>query len=118
MTIIYGIKNCDTIKKAINWLQQHDIPFEFHDYRKDGLAEDWLVTVEQTLGWQQLINKRGTTYRQLSEQQKQTLDQPQAIALLQQYPAMIKRPLLLHNGKHYLGFKADQYQQIFADVLP
>lgn len=114
MTTIYGIKNCDTMKKAMKWLKNQDIAFEFHDYRKNGLSQDWLLAAEQALSWQQLLNKRGTTYRQLSEEQKQALDKETAIELLKVYPAMIKRPVLVHQGNYYLGFTAEQYQAIFA----
>ncbi|AWL12118.1 Arsenate reductase (glutaredoxin) [Saliniradius amylolyticus] len=113
MTTLYGIKNCDTIKKARKWLEQHQIPYQFHDYRQDGLDKDWLNQRVQELGWQQVLNKRGTTYRQLSDEQKANLDEASAIELLAEYPAMIKRPLLAHDGQHYLGFKADDYAEVF-----
>lgn len=113
-TIIYGIKNCDTIKKAKLWLSQQDIDYRFHDYRTDGLERKWLQQAEQKLGWEALLNKRGTTFRQLSEQQKANLNKDTALELLISHPAMIKRPLLIHNGVYHLGFKASQYQEIFA----
>lgn len=113
MTILYGIKNCDTIKKAKKWLEQENIAYEFHDYRVDGLDPKWLGDIESVLGWEQLLNTRGTTYRKLDEQQKTDMDAQKAIGLMMEYPAMIKRPLLVHQGKHYLGFKADIYAEIF-----
>lgn len=113
MTTLYGIKNCDTIKKARKWLTEQEIAFEFHDYRVDGLSHSWLEQVESHLGWQNLLNKRGTTFRQLPELQKQDLDKDKALALLMAHPAMIKRPLLIHNDSYHLGFKADQYREIF-----
>lgn len=114
MTTLYGIKNCDTIKKARKWLEQQDIPYQFHDYRVDGLDKEWLTSIAQKLDWQQLLNTRGTTYRQLADEQKADMTEEKAIKLMCEYPAMIKRPLLIHNQTHLLGFKADQYQAVFA----
>ncbi|OEY69846.1 ArsC family reductase [Rheinheimera salexigens] len=113
MTKMYGIKNCDTIKKARAWLteQQHD--YTFIDYRKDGLTAEQLAEFSAACGWQNLLNTRGTTYRQLAAEDKENLDEAKALALMLAQPAMIKRPLLVHNGQYYLGFKAEQYQQIF-----
>ncbi|MGJ8682538.1 ArsC family reductase [Paraglaciecola sp.] len=113
MTVLYGIKNCDTIKKAKSWLNDNNIEFTYHDYRQDGLDLDWLTTTEQALGWEVLLNKRGTTFRQLSEQQKQQLDKASAITLMLDQPAMIKRPVLIHQEQYFIGFKAAQYQEIF-----
>ena len=114
MTILYGIKNCDTIKKAQVWLTANNIPFEFHDYRVVGVDESLVKDFFTHLPWQEVLNKRGTTYRQLSDELKQNLTSDNAVALLVAQPAMIKRPVLLHNGQYYLAFKADQYSEIFA----
>jgi len=113
-TTMYGIKNCDTIKKAQKWLQANEIDFQFHDYRKDGIDETMLVEFEAKLGWENLLNKRGTTYRQLSDEQKADLNREKAIALLIEFPAMVKRPVLVTDGQYQLGFKADQYQALFV----
>jgi Spx/MgsR family transcriptional regulator len=113
MTTLYGIKNCDTIKKAKAWLTANQVEFSFHDYRQDGLDKEWLEQAEHALGWQQILNKRGTTFRQLSDEQKHNLDKTAAIALMLEQPAMIKRPILIHNNQYYLGFKAPQYSEIF-----
>ncbi|GGF70782.1 ArsC family reductase [Alteromonas lipolytica] len=114
MTVVmYGIPNCDTIKKAKNWLTEHDISFEFHDYRKQGVPQDVLEQALAELGWEQVLNKRGTTYRQLSDDQKASLSAATALPLLTDNPAMIKRPLLAVNGQLHLGFKPAQYQEIF-----
>ena len=114
MTVtMYGIPNCDTIKKAKKWLQQANIDFEFHDYRKQGVDKEMVTGFCNQLGWELVLNKRGTTYRQLSEQQKETLDESSAIALLVEHPAMIKRPILLVEDQYHIGFKADQYAAIF-----
>jgi len=114
MTTLYGISNCDTIKKAKKYLTDKNIEFSFHDYRKDGISKEMVTTFSQHIEWQDLVNKRGTTYRQLSEEQKQTLDEDKALDLLVEYPAMIKRPVLIHADSYYLGFKAQQYDEIFA----
>ncbi|MCF7499428.1 ArsC family reductase [Pseudoalteromonas sp. L1] len=114
MTIMYGISNCDTIKKAKKFLSDNNQAFTFHDYRKDGITAELINEFAQHIDWQDLVNKRGTTYRQLSDEQKQNLDKESALALLVEQPAMIKRPVLVHNGKYHLGFKAAQYDEIFA----
>ncbi|MDD1792579.1 ArsC family reductase [Enterovibrio makurazakiensis] len=113
-TVVYGIKNCDTIKKALKWLETEDKPFDFHDYRKDGIDQDMLKQFVDVLGWEAMVNKRGTTFRALSEEQKSNLDESNAIALMLVQPAMIKRPLLVHEGQYHLGFKPDEYANIFA----
>lgn len=113
-TTMYGIKNCDTIKKAQKWLQANEIEFIFHDYRKDGLDSALLETLEAQLGWENLLNKRGTTFRKLDDNQKADLTREKALALLIEQPAMIKRPVLVFGESYHLGFKADQYQEIFA----
>jgi len=113
MTILYGIKNCDTIKKARAWLSANNIDYIFHDYRQNGLDTQWLEQAELALGWELMLNKRGTTFRQLSEEQKQGLDKSSALALMLEYPAMIKRPILIHNENYFIDFKAEQYAEVF-----
>ncbi|OOF24905.1 ArsC family reductase [Salinivibrio proteolyticus] len=114
MTTVFGIKNCDTLKKALKWLDNQGIDYQYHDYRKDGLDAPLLRTFVAELGWEALVNKRGTTYRQLSDGQKASLDEASAIAIMLDNPAIIKRPLLVHKGSYYLGFKENQYADIFA----
>ncbi|SKA54247.1 ArsC family reductase [Enterovibrio nigricans] len=114
-TVVYGIKNCDTIKKAVKWLEQEGKTFTFHDYRKDGIDQDMLKQFVDALGWEALVNKRGTTFRALSDEQKNNLDETNAIALMLVQPAMIKRPLLAHSGNYYLGFKPVEYESIFSE---
>ena len=113
-TTLYGIPNCDTIKKAQKWLQANEIEFEFHDHRKDGINDTLLNKFETQLGWENLLNKRGTTFRQLSDEQKADMTKEKALALLIEYPAMIKRPVLVHGDKYQLGFKPDLYQAFFS----
>ncbi|MDG3088824.1 ArsC family reductase [Vibrio hannami] len=115
MTItMYGIPNCDTIKKAKKWLQEADINFEFHDYRKQGVDPEMVKSFCDQLGWEQVLNKRGTTYRQLTQEQKDSLNEENAIALLVESPAMIKRPILSIDNTLYIGFKAEQYASVFG----
>ncbi len=114
MTItMFGIPNCDTIKKAKKWLEAENIAFDFHDYRKQGIDAQMVTEFCQALGWEQVLNKRGTTFRQLTQEKKDTLNEENAIALLVDNPAMIKRPILNVNGQLHIGFKADQYATIF-----
>ncbi len=115
MTItMYGIPNCDTIKKARKWLEAQGVNYQFHDYRKDGIDVALVSEFCQALGWENVLNKRGTTFRQLSQEQKDTLNADTAIALLVEQPAMIKRPLLRVDGDLHLGFKAEQYASLFS----
>jgi len=114
MTTLYGIKNCDTIKKARNWLENHNIPYEFYDYRTDGLTAKQLALFATQCGWQNLLNTRGTTYRQLSDADKNDMNEQKALMLMLAQPAMIKRPLLQHDDRYHLGFVAADYQRIFG----
>lgn len=115
MTItMYGIPNCDTIKKAKKWLEAESVEFQFHDYRKQGVDKAMVEAFCQQLGWENVLNKRGTTYRQLTQEQKDGLNETNAIELLVEQPAMIKRPILLAGDQYHLGFKADQYAAIFS----
>ena len=112
-TTLYGISNCDTIKKAKKWLTENQIDFTFHDYRKQGLEQTWLEAAEAELGWEVLLNKRGTTFRKLSDADKADLDREKALALLSEHSAMIKRPVLVHNKQFFCGFSESKYQEVF-----
>lgn len=117
MTItMYGIKNCDTIKKARAFLTSAAIPFTFHDYRQDGLDLALLAAAASQLSWQALLNTRGTTWRGLSEHDKQELDEAKALQLMLAHPALIKRPLLRVNDHFHLGFEQQQYQQLIQSL--
>jgi arsenate reductase len=113
-TMVYGIKACDTMKKAMTWLTNEGVAFEFHDYKKQGIdakkLEQWLEAVP----WDELINRRGTTWRKLSDEDKQDIDNGKAIALMLANQSLIKRPLLEYQGKVHLGFKPDNYTTIFS----
>jgi len=111
---IYGIKACDTMKKATTWLTEQDIDFEFHDYKKQGISEDKLHQWLEVLPWDQLINKRGTTWRKLSNEDKDNIDNTKAVSLCLANQSLIKRPLLEYNGQVHLGFKPDMYTSIFS----
>ncbi|AYH47306.1 ArsC family reductase [Dickeya fangzhongdai] len=122
--ILYGIKNCDTIKKARRWLEDHQIDYRFHDYRVDGLEEERLQSFIDRTGWQPLLNTRGTTWRKLEEAYRNTIDNEAAAkAVMLEQPALLKRPLLeTDDGKTLLGFSDDSYQHFFTEntshVLP
>ena len=113
MLTMYGIKNCDTIKKARRWLEAHQIDYRFHDYRADGLDRAQLDTFIAELGWQALLNTRGTTWRKLDESLRNSIDNADAAAaLMLEMPAIIKRPLLCAPGQPMLlGFSESSYQQ-------
>ena len=110
--IMYGIKNCDTIKKARRYLEDNGISYQFHDYRADGLNDELLSTFIINLGWEALVNKRGTTWRKLSEHEKNAvIDAQSAKKVLLAEPAMIKRPVLVSSDNRYIvGFSTDEYQ--------
>ncbi|WP_260513672.1 ArsC family reductase [Serratia fonticola] len=115
---MFGIKNCDTIKKARRWLEEQGVAYQFHDYRVDGLDEQLLRDFVARLGWEPLLNTRGTTWRKLDEAQRNACDNADAaIALMLEQPAMIKRPLL-DDGKGHalLGFSSESYQQFITEV--
>ena len=113
---LYGIKNCDTIKKAKKWLEEQQIAYQFHDYRADGLDAELLRTFIDQLGWESLLNTRGTTWRKLDESVRQSINNPDSAAeLMLAQPAIIKRPLLAHNHRMLLGFNPDQYTQFLAE---
>ena len=116
MTVtLYGIRNCDTMKKAFKWLEAEGVEYHFHDYRKDGVPEADLAAWCDALGWETLLNRAGTTFRKLTDAQKEGLDQAKAIALMVERPAMIKRPVLVKDGASpELGFKPDRYSEVFG----
>ena len=110
MITIYGIKNCDTMKKARAWLDQHGVAYAFHDYKSEGIGRAELARWSGNLGWEALLNRAGTTFRALPEAEKQDLDAEKAIALMLAQPAMIKRPVLdLGGGRLLAGFKPEAY---------
>lgn len=112
--LVYGIKNCNTVKSAIDWLNKNKVKFEFHDYKKSGITVGKLNEWCKQVGWESLVNKRGTTWRQLGEaDQKKVMNKKTAIALMLEKTSVIKRPLIEKNGKVILlGFDEGNYKKV------
>lgn len=112
---VYGIKNCNTVKNALDWLKKNKTDFEFHDYKAKGITEAKLKEWSKQVGWESLVNKRGTTWRQLDEKiQNAVKDEASAIALMIEKTSVIKRPLVEKDNKVLvLGFDEDQYKKVF-----
>lgn len=106
---IYGIKNCDTMKKARLWLEEHGVAHAFHDYKASGIDRDHLERWCDEAGWETVLNRAGTTFRKLPDEAKADLDRERAIALMLSQPSMIKRPVLEMDGKLLIGFKPEAY---------
>jgi arsenate reductase (glutaredoxin) len=109
---VYGIKNCDTMKKATTWLTENNVPFEFHDYKKEGISEEKIQEWLTQKPWDVLINRAGTTWKKLSDEEKAT-DEKGAIKLMMEKPSMIKRPIIENDKIVVMGFNSDTYEQIF-----
>jgi arsenate reductase (glutaredoxin) len=107
---IYGIKNCDTMKKARAWLDTHRVAYHFHDYKAEGIDKKRLEGWAKSVGWEMLLNRAGTTFRKLPDKDKEGLTATKAIALMLEQPSMIKRPVLDLGGKLVVGFKPDIYK--------
>ena len=114
MTTIYGIKNCDTMKKAFKWLDAEGIDYEFVDFKKTEPDTNILKQAINEHGWETVINQRGTTWRKLDDATKTSMNADKAIPLALENPSILKRPLLMHNGKTHIGFKPDQYKEILG----
>ena len=110
---IYGIKNCDTMKKARTWLDAKGIAYSFHDYKAEGIDEASLKRWVEALGWETVLNRAGTTFRALPDADKQDLDTQKAIALMLAQPSMIKRPMLDRDGALTSGFTPEIYETLF-----
>ena len=106
---MYGIRNCDTIKKARAWLKAHGMKYEFHDYKVEGIDRDRLEQWCRELGWETLLNRAGTTFRKLSEADKKVSGTRKAVALMLAQPSMIRRPVLDVGGRLVVGFKPEIY---------
>jgi arsenate reductase len=111
---IYGIKNCDTMKKARAWLDSHGVVYEFHDYKAAGAPREKLKVWAGELGWETLLNRAGTTFRKLPDTAKEGLNERNALALMLEQPSMIKRPVLDVGGKVLVGFKPEVYAKEFG----
>ena len=113
-TIIYGIKNCDTMKKARAWLDSHGVAYSFHDYKTEGISKDKLKRWTDELGWETLLNRAGTTFRKLPDADKEGLTERKALSLMLAQPSMVKRPVLEIEAKLLVGFKPEIYAKEVA----
>ncbi len=114
MTTIYGIKNCDTMKRARAWLDGHKLTYSFHDYKASGIDKPTLEGWAKNVGWDVLLNCAGTTFKKLPDADKENITEKKAIALMLAQPSMIKRPVLEAKGKLTVGFKPEEYQKLFG----
>ena len=113
MTTMYGIPNCDTIKKARTWLDGHQVEYVFHDTKKAGIDKARLQDWARQAGWEMLLNRAGTTFRKLPDADKENLTEKKAIALMLARPSLIKRPVLEKKGRITVGFKPEEYAKLF-----
>jgi arsenate reductase len=111
MTTIYGIKNCDTMKKARAWLEAHGVAYDFHDYKAAGIDRAHLERWARQVPWETLLNRSGTTFRKLPDADKEGIDKNKAFRLMVEQPSLIKRPVLEINGKVIVGFKPEVYSE-------
>jgi arsenate reductase (glutaredoxin) len=109
MLTLYGIPNCATVKKARAWLDRHGRTYRFHDFKRDGLSEPLVRAWVAKLGWEPLINRKGTTWRKVPPERRDGLDEDRAVHLMQEFPSVIRRPLLDTGGALHLGFSEAQY---------
>ena len=114
MIRLYGIPNCDTIKKARRWLTENGVAHEFVDYQKSGVDETRLRLWVKQVGWEQLLNRRGTTWRRLDETLRTRIDEPKAIALMLEQPSIIKRPVLEAGRRLLVGFDPEAYRNLLV----
>lgn len=113
MNILYGISNCDTVHKARQWLDEREIPYEFHDFRQQGVNPVQLRAWVADVGWETLINKRSKTWRQLPEQARENMNETLALVVMEEQPTLIKRPVLETHKQLLVGFDSDSYRKIF-----
>jgi Spx/MgsR family transcriptional regulator len=109
MIALFGIPNCDTVKKARTWLDANGIAYAFHDYKKEGADPARLAKWAQAVGWEPLLNRAGTTFRKLDEADKADIDAAKALSLMAAHPSLIKRPVVEYRGGLLVGFKPDQW---------
>ncbi|SFN26078.1 ArsC family reductase [Marinobacter pelagius] len=108
---LYGIKNCDTVKKARKWLDDQGISYEFHDFKKEGLSSEKLSEWEQAIGWETLLNRRGTTWRKLPDEVRDNINAQSAHDIMLENPSIIKRPVVERGSEVFVGFKADEWAE-------
>lgn len=110
-TRIYGIKNCTTVKKTFTWFEERNIPYEFHDYKKQGVPPDHLVAWCQAMGWKALLNTKGLTWRKLTPEQQDISTQSKALATMMEYPSVIRRPIVeTTDGRVLVGFNPTEFE--------
>lgn len=114
MVTLFGIPNCDTMKKTRKWLADQNVEYDFHDYKKAGIDKSTLQQWEKQVGWETLLNRRGMMWRKLSDEQKQTINRDNAIAIMLETPSIIKRPVLVKDKQILVGFDEKQYQSLFG----
>lgn len=112
--VIYGIKACDTMKKARAWLDAHGVAYAFHDYKAEGIERERLERWAGAVGWETLLNRAGTTFRKLPDSDRQGIDKAKAVALMLAQPSMIKRPVLARGDDLIVGFKPERYAEAFG----
>ena len=110
--ILYGIKNCDSVKKARQWLDKNDVNYQFYDFRIDGLSMEQVQSFIDKASWEALLNKRSTSWRQLADEQKTDLNAEKVAGLLLDNPTLIKRPVLVTDEQFFIGFNAETYQTL------
>jgi transcriptional regulator, Spx/MgsR family len=110
--VLYGIPNCDTMKKARSWLESHGVGYAFHDYKTSGIERAKLESWTKTVGWEVLLNRTGTTFRKLPDKAKENLDEAKAIKLMLEQPSMIKRPVLERGKSLMVGFSPEKYSAL------
>lgn len=111
--ILYGIRNCSTVKKSMQWLDMHGVSYQFHDFKESGLDKKTLTSWIRAVGWEKLVNRLSMTFRKLSKDDKNILDENKAVSLMLAYPTLIRRPILTGRGVQ-VGFKPDMYETVFV----
>jgi len=112
MTILYGIKNCDSVKKARKWLSENGVDYQFHDFRSDGITEELVQSFISQGSWEILLNKRSTSWKQLDAADKENITEEKVIALMLATPTLIKRPVLVAEDHFFVGFNPETYQTL------
>lgn len=111
---LFGIRNCDTVRKARDWLDEHGVAYEFHDFQVAGVPAGLLEQCCALFGWERVLNRAGTTFRRLPDADKEALDEPKALRLMRAHPSMIKRPVLRSDRHWEIGYAADRYAALFG----
>jgi len=114
MVILFGIKNCDAVKKAKKWLQDHGIDHRFHDFKTDGLTRSQLMQFSEQLGWEPLLNRNSSSWRQLDASQRLGMDAAKALELMLETPTLVKRPVMVKDDRTVIGFQPGHYAAVFG----